>query len=947
LQPGQLPPGFNPAAAAHPPSVRNPAEEALGPLNFDAEGRPSFATPPAPAAPQRSNFERGIELGIQGVGRGAADIIGAPIDIMALLSNLLNAGIEKVGGIFGADIDLGRAGPNTIGGSNWIADTATPIAEAIGLDVLDPSEMTPFERATYNINRFGTQALVGGTALARGAAVSPFNTAVQANAPIPQTMGGRIANAFMSPYYANPTRTIVGDVAAGAGAGTANWLYQEKAAPYFRENYGPVADALANLGVDLLGGLAGVTTANLLRHSGNALLNTGRNVLTGTVERSLPRNVVTGQPFTREDANLAVEMLRRTTTSPERAQENIADFIARYGSEVGRNEYPTAGLLSDDIGLIMLENASRARSPQAFIARDQNVADAALSAANRIAPSSAQGRDFTDFMEDEFTNLLSEGQQAAVPYSTIAGQRDQAIQDIDRIVTENLRAQQSASAARYAAVGDDLVDISSLQRELDAAAASAGKLGLDVTGVPSDLADRISAVIDAGGQVAVSDIAALWPDLARMTARAKQAGNVTLRQNLSNLQEGFTRILEDAAANGNPSAQRWMEAQAGYRDELGATFGAGAADRFRRDVNKDPTDRSFAPESQTAQRFLRPGDPEAAAQLNRILAGKGEQAVHNYLVADMAHSNIVNANGTLNTDRLLAWRERWGGVIDQVSPMTARMIDQTLSGFDNRTNLPEGALASEIMRARRQVANPDLNRGAFEFALGNNPTNAVQAIFTSGDPERAIQDVLRTIGDNPEALNGLRAAVREYLRETKTTSNVSATASGERPLSWAQFDNMYTRYEGALAQIFTPEEMNALQQAHAFLRPFVNRQMGATVGSPTTERSQLVEQFFSFAEAPILLRFGMLKGGGILRIMRRVVNTFRPDDVAAGAQQLIQQMWFDPELAMHLFGRPAKEVGSPGWNAQLMRLLAYAEGSRQLMGGDPMAVDELENGSGR
>ena len=965
--------------------------------------------------PGRSAAERQLELGVQGVGRGLADLAGAPMDIMSLLSNGLNAGIEGIGRVFGADIDLGRVVDPPFG-SNAIADFAAPIAEGVGLDVLEPSEMSDLEKLMFNINRFGTQGAVGGGALARraitgGGAPGPVTAAPGAPVTAPAAPNS-IVSALTRPYEAAPTRAVIGDTAAGVGAGTANFAYQENASPGIREKYGPVADAFGNIISDILGGVGGVTTAGIARGATNAVVTPIRNRLAGTETlpdgSPLPLNPETGQPYTRSDVEGAAAAAQRVAVDPEGAAQQLNTAAELFRQNMPSGEVPvvpTSGLVSDDVGLVALENRLRTENSIPFIERDRAVRQAARDTAARIAPKDATGRDFTDAAETIFQNREIDADRLASRFEP-TDQPGQAALDIDQTVSGNLSRLQQENSARFRAVDpnrDSPINIESVQDLATEIVDNLGQLADPRTILPAGLLRRIQGpgepevrtpvdatmdgppgegILDPNNprpapdntidieaelidpaippEVSIGEITEIWPELSRTIDRARRAENYTLADNLQAIRTEFNRMIDDAAANGDPAALRAVEAREAWQAGLGDQFGGGTAGTFRRNVNLDRENRTAAPPSQTAQTFLRAGQPEDAAQLNRILNAEGEEAVHAYLVRDMANSGVINQQtGVLNPDQLRRWQERWSTTIAEVSPQTQGLIDDTLKSLDISGNMPAirggprpgGEIGptdippAAVLQARREVANPAQNPGALGPVRGQDPVHAVNRIFSSGDPERALRGVLDEIGDDPVALDGLRASVREFLVERATTSNVAGTTEpGARPLSWAQLDNVFQQHEGVLAQLFEPEQMNALRQSHALLRPLVNRLQQATTGSPTAERSAAATQFWRWFEiamkAPAPVGFGILKGGGIVRAARLAVGRAFQGAPSEGTLHLINQMMFNPELAAHLLTRPVAEVGTAAWSSQLNRLLAVGEGVRQGQGGDALRREQ-------
>jgi hypothetical protein len=119
--------------------------------------------------------------------------------------------------------------------------------------------------------------------------------------------------------------------------------------------------------------------------------------------------------------------------------------------------------------------------------------------------------------------------------------------------------------------------------------------------------------------------------------------------------------------------------------------------------------------------------------------------------------------------------------------------------------------------------------------------------------------------------------------------------------------------------------MNALRQAHKLLTPGKNIEAArATPGSDTAEKTSAALRAL---EAGLKVKYGMLKGGGIMRNLKLIAQTF--PDASAGASALVSKMWFDPELAQHLLTRPVAEVGTPAWNSKLLKLMGYGAAARE------------------
>jgi hypothetical protein len=202
-------------------------------------------------------------------------------------------------------------------------------------------------------------------------------------------------------------------------------------------------------------------------------------------------------------------------------------------------------------------------------------------------------------------------------------------------------------------------------------------------------------------------------------------------------------------------------------------------------------------------------------------------------------------------------------------------------------------------------------------------------VFNSNDPERGMKALKASIKNNERAKSGLKAAVRDWLIETKTTSAVEKTQPGDprRPVSWAKLEETFNKHEKVLAQVYSKEEMNALRQMHKMLGKYTGRNQQATTKSPTAER--LTDKaFMKTLELGSKAYFGILKGGGVFRTIKLALERLPNNEESVA--QLMRQMAFDPDLAVHLLRREAgKDV--PTWNAKLNRMIAYGQGRRAFL----------------
>lgn len=437
----EMPDGLTPdqvqsiAAAARQPAV---------PAKNDRE-------PPPP----NTGFLPSLKVGTQAVGRGFADIAGAPVDLM---TGAINAGsglvnstalpaAEYLGSwLAGQDVELPRIPrvTNPVLGSDQIADVTETGFEALGGDAVERDDMTEFQKLGYDMDRYTTQAAVSGGAMAKHAA-------------------GKAANevgTLLRPYtQGNVGRVLAGDVAGGAGSGAAMNTYEEHIPDEFK---GPLTSLLAVM----LGGIGGSTALNLVESPA-----TMAKKLQGWLPDSDPvlRDPETGNALGARNADQAAQYLQKGSSNPKAASEAIAANQSYFDDAGGAA--PTTGLLSDDLGLQMLEKSQRIADPKPFLERDKAVRTSAAHDLETIRPADgdpnvprALARDIVNTKRGA-ANAAVRGAEAELQgaeglerelmqeYQPFAGGGSVASEDLDKVlVGETMKPMQKQKNELFAAV---------------------------------------------------------------------------------------------------------------------------------------------------------------------------------------------------------------------------------------------------------------------------------------------------------------------------------------------------------------------------------------------------------------------------------------------------------------------------------------------------------------
>lgn len=892
-----------------------------------------------------------------------ADTLGAPVDLATLGVNGASYIANMLGKLLGNQNDITPYAHDVPGGSDSIASAGGQAFKTItGHDLAAPE--TPAEKLLYNATETGTSAagIEAGSPWIKmlGRMFKPEEIA----APTADTSVKIFRN--VEPPHTPTPASVTSAAAAGAGAGAAHTGYEEYAPDSVKQM--PVVGP----GLDLLSQLLGAVGGHALGAAGKVGVNLATQPVRWAADRAFggeAKNAAytlqDGTTATNKDIDAAAKIAQDTATNPAEAARKIATSANEFAGH--GTTMPTAGAMSEDPGLVGLEQNLRLdpKLKPGFIENDRRVQQAALDRAKEIAPLGAMGRTFTDVANSNQadkvataraaeagtqTQLDALGPQRAADAGAVTSARQRLEPSkiaVDKtVVNDTLRPMQEASAAHYNAVDPERTAQVATDPMIEAATAvrnSLGTLNDPSKVIPAGLLRRIegtagevtpettvdTGLLGANGKpitrttpetaepstTSIGDITAVYPELANTEVRARKAGNFTLADNIRTLRTSMDGVVAEAAAAGDPAAQRLLDAKQNYAQTVGATFNGGPGDEaqaFRKDYNLDRNGRSTTPPSATADRFLKPGQPEKAAALDRIISASddpaaGRQAVGHYLMADLADSGVIDTQGHLNADAMAAWRTKWGSALNDY-PDFVRRIDALQSNAAG--DAQEAArLTAELRTRQTAVADAERNDTAFQHVVGKSPTNAVQSIFASDDPEAAVKEIMATIGKGTAAHDGLKAAVREYLVENATTSALQKTSTGANPLSFAKLDTLFKQHESTLAEVFTPDEMAKLQAAHKFLGSLKNLEMQSLAGSATAERAGGWQgRMMQLLEIGLKTLHGGLKGGNEMRNIKlaAAMRGAGPDAVS----KLLAEMQFNPELAGKLLGRDVPKKGS-------------------------------------
>jgi hypothetical protein len=911
-------------AAIRPPLV------GMGPQGEDvlsADQPALFANrPPAPSGADRAMHS--LRVGMQGVGRGAANLAGAPFDLTNLLADVPMWTAERsINALPGVDgVELPRFGRTSV--SNTIADTFGDMMTQAGAPPIEAEEMSPQERLAYNISAFGTEGAVGSGALTKLARLR-FPGGEPPAAP-------RMTDTVVQPYARDPAMMNRLDTAAGAGMGTAMTGMEQLP----EEMRGPITDFLAAM-VGATGGAGVASGGKSLAQIPGKMRD--RSIETFITEPGMPGGV----PVQRQTMDKAAEAVQGLASDPVRARDTIAERMS--AARAAGEPQPTTGIASDDTGLIVAEKAIRQQDPAPFIESDRAIQQAAGDKVRAVRPEDADTRAPARAIavQDDATmaaarGRVEEGEQAvaraeqgeadlADPLIDGAATRGAASETLDRVVVDDtLKPRQKEKSARFSAVdptGDVPVPVSPLKKVADDAAASVGKLSDPDTVLPKKLFARIDEIAEQGGGLTFKDLNDLRPELSDAIKRAGRDGNTVLAGNLRRVKSEIDAAADRLVAQSDDAGLRAQDAVKYFREEFAPFFAQGKGGKLRQAINRDDLARSNTPPTATAEMFLRagPGSKEAAADLRRILEiaptkEEGLAAARQYVVADLA--KVVD-RGRVNPGRLRAWIAQREDML-QSFPEIRKEVDGLLSEAVNR-RATTGQLQSDLKGfvGDMKATQRQIDQSATSLLLDTEPTKAAAKVLGGNDPETAMKDIVGRLKGDEAALRGWKAAVADHMVERVRTTKL--TPDGDAVLSYAGIKKYFEQNRKTLSQVFSDKEMAALTRAQKMLEPLSNLELQATRGSPTAENEASRKALLA-VESGMKLYWGMLKGGGVFRALKIAMSAL-PNDSALVAR-LVERAMLDPDFAVHLMDRPVNAKTQAAWSSKLARMMAGSAAAR-------------------
>lgn len=854
----------------------------------------------------------------QVLGRAAADIAGAPVDLF----NFAQSGTAGLANIFLPESMELNPLPIETGSSDSIANAFGSIAKEAGYPVQDPNTLEDGLDYGYNMGRFATSGAAGGAGMAARA-----NKLQKA---------GKELGPLTSMYAERPVRQVVDDAIAGAGAGYGATVAENN----FEDS--PMAQLFATL----LGGMGASVGSRVAESAVTYPFRKGYE--------AMPQQLPNGETTSRRTQNDAARYIQDIASDPKAASKTLKENIDV--ADQNNMTRPSTGVASDDIGLSIEENRRRTRDGQPYLEKDQKIRTEVSESVNSLrdpnadieAPqqvarqerdrqmleakdASNQAQDNLNTAKQQQVNIERDTEAMVEPVRAELGREAEASKQLDKqIGTEGALGERTKvkNKAFDDAAGGQVVNVKPLVKSVEKVEERVNKLGGmgQETGLPGDFVARVKTLSEAGENVPLKDVSGVRKNITSAIARARQAGNFDLVDDLSTLKKDINDFVDNEAS--------FEVAQKYYREEYAPFFAEGYGKEFRDTVQKSTERTGKADPGRIAEIFLN-GTPDAAADLKRIVdiapdPKAAAAAVERYMAADFAKTL-----GDKPSPRAMKnWIKNRSAQLDQFPEVKKKFetLQKNVGSQESKQDYLRGEISrleTEFKRAEDNINATErrINKGVLGTLINSDPDRYVKELMGGKDRLQKLDEVNTLIGNNKQAKDGLKRAVTDYLIDSIEGTNTKMTDNVDGPIQYAAIARVMKNNEDALAKVYSPAEMNTLRRSQKLLGQYGNLSKRATVGSDTAEKTKWAKVAL---ETTLRLKYGVLKAGGIMRTIKDTLAQVNPNSKYNKMDRLVGQAMLDPELAAHLLDVPVSEISKPKWNKKLQFLISGSASGRAM-----------------
>lgn len=216
------------------------------------------------------------------------------------------------------------------------------------------------------------------------------------------------------------------------------------------------------------------------------------------------------------------------------------------------------------------------------------------------------------------------------------------------------------------------------------------------------------------------------------------------------------------------------------------------------------------------------GDAEANATLEPYVVGQARQAA-------------MNEDGTFDAGRLARWRQQHQDALRALPDLDARLADV---GRISQT-------VGDVAVSRRQQVEA-VQKGALGRFIGTeNPeevTRTIGGLLSRQDGARQLAQIRQAVGDDPEAMEGLRKAAADFITG-RLIGNTEVGTSGQAGIRSDQYQTFIRQNAPALRTIFSEAEVQSMEAVAADLQRAARSQNAVRIpGQSNTAQDTLAVQ---------------------------------------------------------------------------------------------------------
>jgi len=736
-------------------------------------------------------------------------------------------------------------------------------------------------------------------------AVGAFNglraATAAANAPKwMQYLSGLGGAAASDAAVTNPDNAAtIGDIAGGPTAINPQDTSLEKRAKVGVETIplGPLSDA----GGAMVGGILSRLVNSRV---GQALSDSTR------------REILSRSPIGRKLARELRKAVGESGENPDVVAKRLEEAAARAQGPEAAGFRPTTGTASNNYGLLAYERG--VSSQPRMIQRSEANREALTRAALDSMQTSGDPQDAVKFFMEQYHGPTRKAEDAL---RDVQNRLAEAQDELGLSVSGARQTATSAEAARASsqldqATRNQLTALTAKKNELFDAidpgnAKPIDQQGFDATvqdvlnptsrgdlsSIPSDIANRIDE-LSTQGDVTYQELNDMRPRVSAAIRQAIESGDGATAQKLGKLHDFMNQQADHLASTGDKAASDALDF---YRNEFAPRFGQGQGAQYRKAVN------AFRQKpSQTARDFLM-GPQEGAQQLNQIIRGSPDAQAAQAAVQDFMTSQLARRLATISGDRSAArvadrFIRDYATTLDQF-PQLRKELQTTARDLTGKTEK-----VSNLTRAVKskqeglKLTKQEADQSAARYFIGTDPDKAIERVFGSSEPARAMAELRQKATGHPEAMKGLRASVKNYLegRLMNPSAGEDVTATVNRVNK--AFNN--NRLMKALRKVYTPGEISRLKAVQNRLNEMARIDKRVTSNSITNQLGQDSQK----VRVVLASIYGIVKGRGVFAISKWLGNMVRGESIQKAASRIVQDSMLDPELAATMLRKDSPQT---------------------------------------